>query len=88
MAYDLRSCGLVREDSRERGRKSCEGCREWTTTGKARMASSETGVARSYLDYGERTSMCARLLASISFNVRFRFLFVSLERIYYCEYLK
>lgn len=46
------------------------------TEGRFRMASSEIGVARSYLADGERASyVYARLVA---LNVRFMFLMVSL----------
>ena len=66
--YDIRPA-LVRiteEDSGERGEKECERRREWMTGGRTRMASSGTGVAKSYLDGGDRASMWACLLA---FNV-------------------
>jgi len=55
VAYEIRPA-LVRiseEDSRERAEKQCEGHRGWMTGGRARMAFSETGVARS--------QVCARL---------------------------
>ena len=49
---------ISEEDSGEK-EKECEGHRRWMTAGRARM-SSETVVARSYLNNGERDT---RLLA-------------------------
>ena len=61
------------------------GHRGWMTGGRAGI-SSETAVARSFLDNAERD---ARLLLFNVMNVRFRFLVVSPRWIYYsCEYLK
>ena len=71
------------EDSGEK-EKECEGHRGWMTGGRAGM-SSKTAVA------SPTWIMVKEMLVfwlSISLNVRFRFLFVSLEWIYGCEYLK
>ena len=65
---------ISQEDSDERGEKEYEGRREWVTGGRARMASSETGFATSYL----KEPVCVFVLyLSMSFNIRFRFLLVS-----------
>ena len=61
---------ITEEDNRGRDEKECEGRRGWMTGGRARMASSETGVARSYLIDGERArSVCSSF--SFQCNVMF-----------------
>ena len=50
---------ISEEDSRE----ECEGCRGWMSGGRAGMASSETGIAKSYSDVVKEPRMRARLLA-------------------------
>ena len=65
ITYGPRLCGLVRRIA-TRGARKNEGRREWVTGGRARMASSETGFARSYL----KEPVCVFVLyLSMSFNI-------------------
>ena len=54
------------EDSREGSENECEGRPGWMIGGRAGMASSETGIAKFYLDNDEAAGY---LCSSFGFNV-------------------